>query len=246
MNGEHSFAETVRDLPVLSADIALGECSLLIVAPHPDEEALGCGGLLSWASHRNRRIRILFLTDGEASHPGSLTHPPARLASVRRDEARAAAACLGLHEEQLAFLGLPDGALETLNAAQTQAALNRISGCALELAPALTLVTAWTDPHGDYQAAYRLVRRALETVRDAQLRTYPVWSWLLEAGQFGGRLKGCRVDVAAHSHIKRQAIQAHASQLGRVVHDSTIGTVLTEQLLSHANADYEVLLEPTL
>ena len=246
MSDERPFAEAVRDLPVLSADIALGECSLLVIAPHPDDETLGCGGLLSWASRRGRKIRVLFLTDGEASPPASLTCPPQQLASTRREEARAAAACLGLREEQLAFLGLPDGALETLDAMQTQTALHRISGMALDLSPVLTLVTAWTDPHADYQAAFRLVRRALETVRGAQLRAYPVWSWLLEAGQFSGRLKGCRVDIAAHAHIKWQALEAYASQHGRTVHEASTGTVAPKDLLSRANADYEVLLEPML
>lgn len=246
MSGDGSFLDAVRDLPVISADIALGERSLLVIAPQPNDEALGCAGLLSWASHRRRKIHVLFLTDGESSHPGSRAYPPERLASTRRDEARAAAACLGLREEQLAFLGLPDGSLETLTATQTRAALNRIIGCALELAPVLTWVPSWTDPHGDHQAAFRLARRALESVRGAQLRAYPVWSWLLGAGQFSGRLQGYRVDIAAHAHLKRQAIQAHASQHGRVVHDIKDGFVLPNELLVHANADYEVLLEPTL
>ena len=243
MSGDGSFAEAVRDLPVIAADVALGDRGLLIIAPHPNDEALGCGGLLSWAAHRSRKVRVLGLTDGEASHPGSLTHPPERLASTRRNEARAAAACLGLHEEQLAFLALPDRSLETLTAEQTQMALHRISSWALELTPVLTWVTAWTDPHDDNQAAFRLVQRALETVRGAQLRAYPVWSWLLGAGQFTGRLRGRRVDIAAHAHYKRQAIEAHASQQGRVVLDAPNRCVLPEELLIHAHADYEVLLE---
>jgi len=246
MSNERPFAEAVRDLPVLSADIAVGEGSLLVIAPHPGDEALGCGGLLSWASRRGRKIRVLFLTDGEASYPGSHTYPPERLASIRREEARAAAACLGLQEEHLVFLGLPDGALETLDATQTQTALHRIRGYALDLSPVLALVTAWTDTHADDQAAFRLVRRALENVRGAQFRAYPVWSWLLEAGQFSDRLRGCRVDIAAHTQFKWLAIEAHASQHGRVVHDSSNGIVFPKDFLSHANADYEVLLEPTL
>ena len=81
----------------------------LVVAPHPDDEVLGCGGTIIRIRRLGVPVAIVFLTDGEASHAGRV--PPSELASIRRREATEAAEVLGVPAEQLTFLGFPDGAL---------------------------------------------------------------------------------------------------------------------------------------
>src|SRR5690606_38092378 len=44
---------------------------LLVIAPHPDDETLGCGGVIALATCRNVRVHTVFVTDGGASHPNS-------------------------------------------------------------------------------------------------------------------------------------------------------------------------------
>src|SRR5665213_2709092 len=84
----------------------------LIIAPHPDDETLGCGGLIASQARAGQAVDIVFLTDGAASHPGHPTLSPAQLAGARRDEAVAAAAILGVRADRLHFFNLPDSTLD--------------------------------------------------------------------------------------------------------------------------------------
>ena len=79
---------------------------VLVIAPHPDDEVLGCGG--STLIHRaaGRRVDVLFLTSGEL---GSAEQAPDRLAEIREAEARSAADTLGIDTSRLTFVQLGDG-----------------------------------------------------------------------------------------------------------------------------------------
>jgi LmbE family N-acetylglucosaminyl deacetylase len=60
------------------------ECRpFVVIAPHPDDESLACGGLLALASCEGVRAAIVVVSDGAGSHPGSRAWPPARLAALR-------------------------------------------------------------------------------------------------------------------------------------------------------------------
>jgi LmbE family N-acetylglucosaminyl deacetylase len=101
--------EALRDLPVADPRTIVGEQSLLVLAPHPDDESLGCGGLIAEHHARGHDVHVMVLTDGTGSHPRSREYPATRLASLRMEEARAAMVALGLPEDRIDFLGLPDG-----------------------------------------------------------------------------------------------------------------------------------------
>ena len=83
----------------------------VVLAPHPDDESLGVGGTIAQLIGLGLPVGVIFLTDGEASHPGSESHPPSALGTLRRSEARGACRALGVTDDAVAFLGLPDGAV---------------------------------------------------------------------------------------------------------------------------------------
>ena len=66
----------------------------VVLAPHPDDESLGCGGLLARLAAHGVPARVVVVTDGAQSHPGSAAYPPERLRALREAEARAAVAAL--------------------------------------------------------------------------------------------------------------------------------------------------------
>ena len=82
----------------------------MVLAPHPDDESLGCGGMIAAACEAGTPPVVVFITDGAASHPGSRRFDATARRDIREQEARRAAAVLGLAEDRLVFLRLPDGA----------------------------------------------------------------------------------------------------------------------------------------
>ncbi|WP_424188127.1 PIG-L deacetylase family protein [Actinokineospora sp. G85] len=72
---------------------------LVVVAPHPDDEVLGVGGLMALSG----QVRLIAVTDGEASHPGSSARTPAEMAATRRRETADALAVLGVSPRSSAW-----------------------------------------------------------------------------------------------------------------------------------------------
>jgi len=132
--------------------------SLLVVAPHPDDECLGCGGLITHTLAAGGRVRILFLSDGEAAG-GS---PSAALGVLRRAEAVRAAAVLGVSETDLHWLGLPDSKLDHLDAAQSSAFRTTLLGLLATQPADAVAVTSSLDSSSEHAASARL---AAETLR---------------------------------------------------------------------------------
>jgi len=241
MPANPSWKEHLDALPLRTPDEVVGARNLLVIAPHPDDESLGCGGLLAWAAASGRKARVAMLTDGEASHPGSARFPPSRLAALRRTEALHAGAWLGLAPGDHAFLHLPDGALGALAPAQRETAIQALAAWMRELTPVVACVTASSDMHGDHRAAHRLARAAARRVPGCTLLAYPVWSWLAPAATRPP--PGWRIDVGRYRAAKRAAIRSHASQHGGLIDDAPEPFELPAALLACVDRDYEVLLD---
>jgi LmbE family N-acetylglucosaminyl deacetylase len=236
-------AQIMAKLPCCQPGALVGERRVQVIAPHPDDESLGCGGLLAWAAANGHQPRVLFLTDGEGSHPGSAAFPPARLARLRRTEAMRACRSLGVAATSVTFLGLPDSGLGALTGERADGAIRAIRDWMSQAASAAVCVTTAADPHGDHVAAHRLVRSALKGLRGHRFFSYPVWTWLQQRDSASLPHDGWRIDVAAFHEQKQAAIAQHASQHGGVVTDAKEAFVLPRALLKRAQQPYEVLFD---
>lgn len=99
-NGElisELFRLPVRDIEEIAPGTAL------ILAPHPDDESLGCGGFIAEAVARGRPPVVVIVSDGSGSHPASREWPEERLTQQREKEAREAARILGLPRSAFIF-----------------------------------------------------------------------------------------------------------------------------------------------
>jgi LmbE family N-acetylglucosaminyl deacetylase len=228
----------MEELPDADIDTILGGERALVLAPHADDESLGCGGLIAACCERGQPPVVVILTDGSASHPGSRQYPPERLRQLRAEEARQAVAKLGLPPENLVFFNYPDTALPTSRAVTERVVeLARDRDCTVMLAPWLY------DPHCDHEAAAILAREAARRAR-CRLLSYPVWGWLLPPGQPLPvmHVAGYRLPIAAYLQAKRSAVAAHASQYSTLIDDSPNGFRLPAELLSIFERPYEVFL----
>jgi LmbE family N-acetylglucosaminyl deacetylase len=97
--------------------------NIVIIAPHPDDEVLGCGGLIQQALALGDQVWVVCVTSGDGSWPaawrvtGNLFPGPAdyrELGRARIEEAKAGARVLGLDTTHLIFLGFPDAELDRL------------------------------------------------------------------------------------------------------------------------------------
>jgi LmbE family N-acetylglucosaminyl deacetylase len=153
--------QRLDDFPVLPLD---ADDPPLVVAPHPDEEVLGVGGLLAILGAAD----VFAVTDGEASHPGSAVYTAENMADLRREETDAALDRLGLDPVLVHRLGQPDGGID-------ETALAEALG--LLLWPGRWCLATWRgDGHPDHEAVGRAAAVACARA-GARLMEYPVWMW---------------------------------------------------------------------
>jgi LmbE family N-acetylglucosaminyl deacetylase len=233
----------MRALPFAPLD-AIAPGTSLILAPHPDDESLGCGGLIAAACAQGRPPLVVCVSDGAASHPESVLFPPERLAAIRQTELRNACAQLGLAAAHVHALGLPDTRVPT-QGPSFDAAVARIAALA-RAQGVTTMFASWQhDPHADHAATARLAEAAARAA-GTQLLFYPVWGWLLPDDHPlpASAIRGARLAIGAHLAAKRRAIAAHASQYTAMITDSPNGFRLPPALLSVFDEPYEVFLAP--
>lgn len=194
-----------------------GQGGTVVLAPHPDDAELGCGGLIASRRRRGLPVAIVYVTDGAASHPGHPSLTPPALAAMRRREARAAAAVLGVAPAALMFLNLPDGQVAHLAPAACTDLAARIAET-LAVHAATQIFTPYRADHSsEHDALFPIVQAAVSR-RSVPIRTfeYPVWSaWnprlLAPAGMARHRIWRCDLDHDLR-HAKRRAIAEHRSQ----------------------------------
>ncbi len=223
-----------------------------VIAPHPDDESLGCGGLVAELCGLGTVLWALLLSDGSASHPGSQEWPARPLATRRLGEWHAGLDQLGVHPRRRLALGLPDGRLtapeqmETPGQTESGEAVRAITA-ALSVAPPATVLLPWRrDPHPDHRAAHALVQAALTGQSGVRQLEYTVWLAQRAAPEDlprPGEVQVWEVQVERQMARKEAAIRAHRSQLGQLVHDDPGGFVLPEQMVRASLGGSEWLLE---
>lgn len=202
----------LANTPWISADqLCPAGARLIVVAPHPDDEILMCGGLLSGFRGREHKLLMVSVTDGEGSHPGSNRWSPQRLRERRPQESRDALQRLGLNVDAVAWprLSLQDGAV----ARDERALVNHLCQ---SLAPQDRLLTTWrNDGHCDHEAVGRACAEAARE-RQVPLLEVPVWAWHWAEPEDARlpwlRARRLKLDKDSLRH-KCHAIAAHNSQL---------------------------------
>jgi LmbE family N-acetylglucosaminyl deacetylase len=233
----------MRDLPLSRLDQITNGETAMVLAPHPDDESLGCGGLIAQACALGQPPIVAILTDGTGSHPLSPSYPSARLRDLREREARQAVDILGLPPGRVHFLGFrdtvaPKSGPEYLCAVNAIIRLMCAYDCRILCAPWLH------EPHGDHEAA-QIIARSAASITNALLLSYLVWGWTLppDAALSGTQVDGWRLDISDQLPMKQRAIAAHASQYTDLISDDPNGFRLPSDLLTAiTNCPYEVLL----
>jgi LmbE family N-acetylglucosaminyl deacetylase/uncharacterized membrane protein YbhN (UPF0104 family) len=216
---------------------------ILVIAPHPDDEVLGCGGLLAACAAAGVRAHVAILTDGSLSHPGSATWSQRRIAARRGAEARRAAQTLGVSRQELSLLGLSDGRLLF-----DRAQMARASGVLLRLARrtnARTIFVSWRhDPHPDHTAAALIADHVCRQAPHLRVLHYPIWGHLLphDVPITDGPWRALRLDVTRWLRVKRRALAAYRTQTTTLIADAPITLRLRHEQLDALLTRSEIFL----
>lgn len=200
---------------------------IVVVAPHPDDETLGAGGLIFTCAQTATRVTVISVTDGEAACP----EVPA-LDGVRRRELVSAMRELELAPADIFRLGLPDGGVPAREVELTQSLAKCIPEGAMIVAP------FEFDGHPDHEAVGRACKNAAAE-RGLTLVRYPIWAWHRGSAELMQERQGRRfmLDERARA-AKRRALAEHRSQL----EDRPGGAILPSHLLDYFDQPFEVFL----
>ena len=179
--------------------------SALVLAPHYDDEVLGCGGLVARLAAAGSAVRVLFLSDGGGDDPDAETR--AAYSRRRRQEAKEAAKVLGL--AGIDHLDLPDGALDQ----HLETTVRGIRRALASQRPSLLLVPSPLEASPDHRAAFRAVHDLLGGTRQGDALLPLVQELEVLAYEINHPLRpDLLVDVGGQVETIERAMACYASQ----------------------------------
>jgi LmbE family N-acetylglucosaminyl deacetylase len=194
----------------------------MLIAPHPDDEALACSIILQHAVRAGAAIRVVYATDGDDNPwPQRLLERKWRLnaadrkrwGKLRRAEALEALRVLGVSAADAHFLGLPDQRLTALLLSDCRSVLARLIAMITEWAPTHLLVPSIADTHPDHSALAVMLRivmhEFLSHESNVSVLSYAVHGRSPVFFERAQKLRQSESEMAT----KRAAIRCHKTQL---------------------------------
>lgn len=166
---------------------------VLAFAPHPDDESIGCGGLLARLVQAGVPVRVVLVTDGSGA--GGL---PPSAGHVRQQEFRRALSKLGVQDHGL--LGFPDGGLMA-----GRALFGAVARELRAFSPDWVLCPSAADAHRDHRCVAQAVQRAA--------RAWPSVQQVLQYETWGALPASHVLDITDELPLKLAALAEHATAL---------------------------------
>ncbi len=210
--GHRCWSTLFRRARRVSAAIAAAQGPWLILAPHPDDETLGCGALIAALSANGSRVHTAFVTDGAGSHPEAPGWSRKRIAGLRRTEA--AAALFALNGASALHLDWPDADPPAPGSQVFERTADRLAAWCRARGIRRIAVTWSGEPHCDHAAAAALAEAVGQRIA-VRVYHYLVWGWTV--ADVARRVRSLRVisiDTAAGRPRQRRAMACHRSQRG--------------------------------
>lgn len=223
-------------------DLQLLPGTIVIVAPHMDDEALACGGLIAKLPHKHR-IHVIYATDGMRS-PAPIIQGRDKispdLGKTRMKESMEAMKLLGVPEQNLHFLCLPEAQLKK----HVDSLRNLLTVKIKQIAPSHIFVPFRYDRHPDHLAVNDVVMQSLQ--QGSQLIEYFVYyRWRLmpkrDIRKYIRPEMLFRLEIADVAQKKRQALDCFASQT-TIYYSWQTRPILTAALLAEECQNPEIFL----
>jgi LmbE family N-acetylglucosaminyl deacetylase len=198
----NDFAETggVFQYPKFETFDVSNNPRVLVLAPHPDDDVIGCGGTLAKCAQLGSHVKVVFMTDGRY---GNSNIPMKALINLRKMEAKAALKVVGI--EDAVFLDIPDMGLRC-----TRENVQKILRIVKEFQPtAIFVPSLWEVPPDHLTTAKIAAHVARKLDMDVDWYCYEVWCPVASTPRYSLVL----VDITNEMELKKQAIAEHKSQV---------------------------------
>jgi LmbE family N-acetylglucosaminyl deacetylase len=179
----------------------------VIIAPHPDDEVIGCAGLIQALVERGTPPHVIILTGGEGSHRGCCNTSTEEIIAARHQLTLKTAATLGLPVSHIHCLHYPDGGV-ALEHPETE----RLQEFLSELAPQAVFVPHRGEGWSDHLQAAEITKHMLKGL-DVSIYEYCVWMWYYNVWDF--RMKDAfLLRLSETQHRKKQkAIEQYVTPI---------------------------------
>jgi LmbE family N-acetylglucosaminyl deacetylase len=219
----------------------------LVIAPHQDDESLGCGGTIALLRQLGLPVHVIFTSDGSMSHPASKKYPAEKRIQLREREAINALQILGVDESCIYFMRLKDSEVPAEGQAGFDEATTILKQYITDLQPTTVLVPWRRDPHKDHRATWQIVQAALASYQlPVRVLEYFIWLWersQLEDIPQQNEAMLWQVNIEGAATLKQQAIMAHTSQINNLIDDDPQGFILSPEVLAHFSGNAEIFAE---
>ncbi|MDA9133117.1 PIG-L family deacetylase [Alphaproteobacteria bacterium] len=190
---------------------------ILVVAAHPDDEALGCGGTIAKHGAAGDEIYAVFMTDGVMARHGASSAE----ANDRWSAAISAASILGLSESFQ--LGFPDNRMDSVPLLDVVQALEKVIA---KVRPEVIYTHHAGDLNIDHKVTHQAVLTACRPVPGSTVTDIFAFEVLsstewADPNQFAF-CPTMYVDITPFVHLKQQALVAYASEMRAGSHSRSV------------------------
>jgi len=171
---------------------------VLVLAPHPDDEVIACGGTLYKHHLAGNSITVLYMTDGRKGGDETLTEE--ECVRIRREEARQAGKIIGIHHQ--IFMENRDMELK-----ENRETVSQLREAVSQVNPDIVYLPFFLDNHPDHQATNNIFIAAFNGhKRELMCYAYEIWTPFIP---------NCIVDITLYSDVKMESLKRFQSQVRR-------------------------------
>ncbi len=205
-----------RALAFRSRPYAFPSGTALVIAPHADDETLGCGGLIAAKRRRGHEVQVVYITDSAASHRDHPVLTGEAVAALRRAEALQSLALLGVPATHAHFLNVPDGTLNKLTPTAQVGLVLQLATLIRESGATEVFAPYRDGGSSEHTAAQEIAALAARSCGIGTVLEYPIWAWwnpFRLRSRLAPAAANFRLELGSLRALKRAALACHRTQM---------------------------------